>query len=518
MSEQNRHGKREAAPSRPSLRDYWSQHRDWVAGLSRGQRIRYRLFQVLVVICALIIALFLALRAWIRLPDVPGLPDFRPDSSQSGEEGLEYEGADLPEVAYSGRKDGYYTFLVAGQDVVSGSTDTMLLISYDTANKKIYAVSLLRDTMVNTSATRGAQKRLNVVYARNRGSSDLTDKERVENGMTALKQEVRKLTGIYPDFYVLVQWEAVGELVEAIGGVWFEVPFDMNYDDDTPGQDLHIHQEAGYRLLDGEDAMEVIRFRKGGGITLGDSGRTEIQRDFLVAVLKECLQPDVLLKLPELAKIFTENVDTDLSVGNILAFAQLAIGIDPDQDVTMESMPWIGASYDGASLVVANQNELLELLNAGINPYEEDIQAGDLQLMYQKSDGSFGVTNAALLDSNMARVPVVQPSEPDDAEDPETPDGSQDPDQPEGTEDPDSQTGTGDTSQSQTGGQTGQPENPDQGGGQTEPVLPGDEEEPGETGGGDAPDTDDPGFVEPVLPGDPSDLADIDPSEVFPAA
>ena len=62
MSEQNRHGKREAAPSRPSLRDYWSQHRDWVAGLSRGQRIRYRLFQVLVVICALIIALFLALR------------------------------------------------------------------------------------------------------------------------------------------------------------------------------------------------------------------------------------------------------------------------------------------------------------------------------------------------------------------------------------------------------------------------------------------------------------------------
>ena len=51
MSEQNRHGKREAAPSRLSLRDYWNQHRDWVAGLSRGRKVRYRLFQALVAVC-----------------------------------------------------------------------------------------------------------------------------------------------------------------------------------------------------------------------------------------------------------------------------------------------------------------------------------------------------------------------------------------------------------------------------------------------------------------------------------
>lgn len=93
-----------------------------------------------------------------------------------------------------------YTFLVAGLDQVSNSTDTMLLVTYDTKNKTIDAISLLRDTMINTSATRGAQKRLNVVYTRNRGSSDLPEKERVEKGMTALKQEVSHLTGIYPDF------------------------------------------------------------------------------------------------------------------------------------------------------------------------------------------------------------------------------------------------------------------------------------------------------------------------------
>ena len=52
--------------------------------------------------------------------------------------------------------------------------------------------------MINTSAKGGSLKRINVVYNRNRGPSDLPEAQRVENGMTALKQEVSRLTGIYP--------------------------------------------------------------------------------------------------------------------------------------------------------------------------------------------------------------------------------------------------------------------------------------------------------------------------------
>ena len=67
MSEQSKnHGRREA-PSRKgsSLAGYWSQYKHWLAGLNRGQRIRYRCLQVAVVISVLIIAGFLFLRAWI---------------------------------------------------------------------------------------------------------------------------------------------------------------------------------------------------------------------------------------------------------------------------------------------------------------------------------------------------------------------------------------------------------------------------------------------------------------------
>lgn len=376
--------------------------------------------------------------------------------------------------------------------MISGSTDTMILVSYDTKNKEIHAISLLRDTMINTSAS---SKRLNSVYTRNRGDKSLPEEQRVENGMTALKKEVSKLTGIYPDFYVMVQWEAVGELVDAIGGVYFEVPFDMDYDD--PAQDLHIHQKAGYRLLDGEDAMEVIRFRKNNdfSISLGDSGRTEIQRDFLVAVLEECLQPDVLLKLPTLANIFLENVDTDLSVGNILAFAELAIGMDPETDVTIVSMPWTGVWYNGASMVVPIEDELLEILNDGINPYVDDIQSSDLQLMYKKSDGSFGVTNGTLADPSMGRAQVSTNPQPEQPEEPEVPVEPETPDQSgsssEGTtpEEPviptDPTTPEEGGSGESAGQQPGQGENNPDGSGAS-----------GETGGGAS-------GSDPVIPGEP---------------
>ncbi|MCI9156007.1 MAG: LCP family protein [Lawsonibacter sp.] len=474
MSENHRqHGKREADGGAAS---WWGRFQAWRAGLNRSQRIRFRICAVLAVVAILAVILVLFLRSWIRLPTVPEVP-VRPGNSSSqvssgsqSQPDLTYEGAKLPDVAKSGRKDGYYTFLLCGQDVVSGATDTMILITYDTKGKAISAISLLRDTMINTSAR---SKRLNTAFARNLGDRGLPDKERVENGMSALRQEVSRLTGVYPDFYVLVEWEAIGRLVDAIDGVYFDVPFDMDYDDPTPGQDLHIHQKKGYRLLDGQDAMEVIRFRKSNdeSLVLYDSGRTQIQRDFMTAVLKKCLTPEILLKLPSLVQIFIDNVDTDLTVGNILAFAQLAVGMNVENNVKFVSMPFYNVRYGGASMVCAIQDELLELLNDGVNPYVDEIKASDLQLMYQRSGGGFGVTNGKLADPAVARVYVApKPAEPDEPDEPDSSgEPAGDPDVPSGEE---------------------MPEEPD-------PEGPGDVSQPGE-------------------PSEPENPATIDPADIFP--
>ena len=364
--------------------------------MSRGQKIRYRLLQVLVVIAVIVIVAALALRAWMKLPELPASSTLEGDSSS-------YDGAELPDVAKSGRKEGVYTFLLVGQDTAGGgNTDTMMLITFDTKNKTIDGMSLPRDTMINVDR-KGSGHRLNAVYNYNKGSDPDTQ---VEKGIAALKKEVGKLTGITPDFYVMVQWEAVGKMVDALGGVYFEVPFDMDYDDPTVGQDLHIHLEAGYQKLDGEQAMGLIRWRHNNDYSVqypnGDLGRIQTQQAFLKAVAAECLKPATLLKAPALAEVFMENVTTDLSLGNILAFAQLAAGMDAEQDVNFISMPVTDAKYSGVSMVLPVVDELLEVLNESFNPYLSDIQSSDLQVLVRNSDGSYSVTGGTLLDSSLA--------------------------------------------------------------------------------------------------------------------
>ncbi|MGE4276201.1 MAG: LCP family protein [Lawsonibacter sp.] len=428
MSNQNSgHGRRGVGQGN-TLARYWARYRNWLGGLSKGQRVRYRVLQVATVISIFIIAGFLILGAWIHVPDLPGLDS---DNGTDVVGDASFEGAETPDITRSGRKEGVYTFLLVGKDTAGGgNTDTMLLITYDTKEKTIHGLSLPRDTMLNVSTT---SKRLNAVYNYNKGKDKTTQ---VEKGMTALKQEVAHLTGITPDFYVIVEWEAIGELVDALGGVEFDVPFDMDYDDPTPGQDLHIHQKAGLRLLSGDDAMQVIRHRKNndGSHSNGDVGRLKIQQDFLKAVAKKCLQPATFLKIPSLAEIFSENVTTDLTVGNILAFAQLANGMDPDDDVSFTTAP-LGASflYRGASLITLDETELLEVLNDGMNPYLREIQASDLQLVYRKSNGSFGVTNGTLADAKMGQVqtttttkPAVEDEKPSDSSQTDGEDTSQD--------------------------------------------------------------------------------------------
>ena len=82
----------------------------------------------------------------------------------------------------------------------------------------------------------------------------------------------------------------MGQIVDAMGGVWFDVPRDMYYSD--PLQNLYINQKAGYRLLTGDDAMQVLRFRDGAnGYKDGDLGRIKTQQAFLKEVVRKCLQP-----------------------------------------------------------------------------------------------------------------------------------------------------------------------------------------------------------------------------------
>lgn len=371
---------------------------------------------ILCVLLAIASVALMAVGVWKMLvvpPDVGGETPEPPVTGDTDPSPDTQNGAEPDVEAVNERKENYYTFLLLGKDTGGGeNTDTMLLASYDVENGTLDVLSIPRDTMINVPWN---IKKINAVYASARG-------------LEGLKTEIGHLTSVVPDFYVTVEWEAIGEIVDALGGVWFDVPYRMDYDD--PYQDLHIHQEKGYRLLSGDDAMQVIRWRKNNGqdYGIGDSGRQQVQQDFLKALAQQCLQLKNWTKVSAFVEIFFENVETDIPWNSLLWFAQQAMGLDAE-NITFHSLPgndegWYYTPSLGANLAYffADPEGIVELVNAHFNPYTQDITVEDLQIVYKNEDASLGVTSGELADPKMAKPSVKPASAPrqdkdqDDAE------------------------------------------------------------------------------------------------------
>lgn len=216
-------------------------------------------------------------------------------------------------------------------------------------------------------------------------------------------------------------------MVEAIGGVWFDVPRDMHYDD--PYQDLHIHQDKGYRKLTGDDAMQIVRFRHSNdGNAISDITRLKIQHDFLKAVLKQTLQIQNMTKITQLADLFGRRVESDLQVENILWFGSQAVfgGLGVD-DVEFFTMPHLGASSDKRARyygrVYPNQTELLKVINEKLNPFEEEVTIKQLDLIRVSADGNTLSSSTGVLADPSAGIPPVvntpEPTAPPESEPPE---------------------------------------------------------------------------------------------------
>jgi anionic cell wall polymer biosynthesis LytR-Cps2A-Psr (LCP) family protein len=160
-------------------------------------------------------------------------------------------------------------------------------------------------------------------------------------------------------------------LVDAIGGVTFDVPVDMHYED--PYQDLYIHIDKGLQTLNGENAMKVVRFRS--GYASQDLGRMQTQQAFLKAAAQQTLTPTNLNKIDDFVKIFQSYVETDLSLGNLAWLGKEAIAMGSDA-VSFSTLPneW------KSPYIYLNQEETLALINQHLNPYVEDRVAEDLNI------------------------------------------------------------------------------------------------------------------------------------------
>ncbi len=373
------------------------------------QKVLHGVFIGVTVLAAIIVVIGIALAIFVQKPAQVTQPD-RNSKEPTGTEEQEQGGASTrPDGTSSDRKEDFYTFLVVGRDTYGGgNTDTIMLASYDIPNQKLSVMSIPRDTLVNVSWD---IKKINSVYNMYGGGDE---------GMDALKEEVSQLVGFIPDYTFVVEWEAVGKLVDAVGGVYFDVPRRMYYNDLS--QNFKIDLQEGYQLIDGDKAMQLLRWRHNSddngnilnsGYANGDLGRIETQQAFLQAAIEQCLQNITEVKtITGIAQIFFENVTTELSVGNLAWFAQQAIfgngeGEKLDMNsVTFLTMPWVAANgvwsrtYNNhPSYVAPDVDEVVKGVNEYFNPYVEDLRKGELDIMYVNDDGTLGCTSGVLEDT-----------------------------------------------------------------------------------------------------------------------
>ena len=183
-----------------------------------------------------------------------------------------------PELDLSGdRREGVYTVLIAGLDRVSNSTDSIVVGCFDTVNHKISLTNIPRDTLINIGWS-SSPKKINVVYPAAVANG--------EDAIANMKREIRKLLGFQVDSYAIVSIQAMEQVVDAIGGVWYEVPPEGFYYVDFV-QDLYIDIPGGYQCLTGQQAVQICRFRD--GYAGGDLQRIDVQHDVLKALAEQLL-------------------------------------------------------------------------------------------------------------------------------------------------------------------------------------------------------------------------------------
>ena len=323
-----------------------------------------RLVVTLLSLLFLSTAVFATVKYVFRAPELDtDKPVVTPDGTASAD--VDRTDTDEPDAPGRTRREYCYNILVSGLDDDNGGSDTNILVRFDVLNKRIDLVSLPRDTLLHNEYR---NNKLNFAYAK--------------GGTELLMEQIENLLGIPVDFYVTVNLKGFIALVDQIDGVDFDIPINMDYDD--PYQDLHIHFTKGPRHLNGQEAMEVVRFRHnndGTGYGTEDIGRIGTQQAFLKAVAKQLLQIGNVKNIPALVDIFYTYVKTDLTTGNLVWLGNEALNIGTE-NIHFATLPGDGSGYyNKQSVYVLDAQATCDLVNEALNPYNEALTLEDMDIL-----------------------------------------------------------------------------------------------------------------------------------------
>ena len=244
----------------------------------------------------------------------------------------------------------FYCLLIGKSE---NMTDTLIVAKYSPSTGDSALLSIPRDSYIGSNkANASASDKINSKY-------QISPQSTID--------AVNKLTGLNIKYYLTVDTEALRDLVDAIGGVYFDVPIDMDYDDSS--QDLYIHLDKGYQLLNGEQAEWVVRFRHNNDgtsypVSYGDNdlGRMRTQREFIMEVAKQTLKIENITKIDDILKIAEEKVETNIDWDTLMEYVPALVSFNADQMKT-ETLPGIPEYMNNVAFYLVDEDEAKQVVN-----------------------------------------------------------------------------------------------------------------------------------------------------------
>ncbi len=239
------------------------------------------------------------------------------------------------------------------EDSEGTRSDTLMVFNVDKSSGNISILSIPRDTRAKIEGRKYKEK-INHSYAY--GGPELT------------MNTVSNLLNLDLEYYVIADYNFVRKFVDLVGGVEIDVPMDMYYEDPTAEPPLLIDLKAGNQILDGDESLQYLRFRK--GYKNADLGRIEAQQSFMKSLVKSTLRPINIIKVPKMYSAYNNYITTNIPVKTIVKFGLSALKYDLD-NMDTATLPGEPKYVGGISYYVHYEDETQELVSQMFNINQE---------------------------------------------------------------------------------------------------------------------------------------------------